>query len=79
MLSCQNQSLASEFTQRVIIQEVIFQHGDGSTSTITNPRVDANVPASTYVVKGKPVKIAEPKAPSLAIISTLIPSVVEQG
>ena len=40
------------------VEEVVLHKSDGTTAIITNPRVDANIPAQTYVVRGKPVPSA---------------------
>ena len=37
------------------IEEVILHKSDGTTATITNPKVEANIPGQTYVIRGKPV------------------------
>eukprot|EP00009_Paramoeba_aestuarina_P006277 CAMPEP_0201523562 /NCGR_PEP_ID=MMETSP0161_2-20130828/20318_1 /ASSEMBLY_ACC=CAM_ASM_000251 /TAXON_ID=180227 /ORGANISM="Neoparamoeba aestuarina, Strain SoJaBio B1-5/56/2" /LENGTH=99 /DNA_ID=CAMNT_0047922719 /DNA_START=28 /DNA_END=327 /DNA_ORIENTATION=+ len=37
------------------IDEVIFHKSDGTTATVRNPRVDANIPGAAFVVRGKAV------------------------
>ncbi|KNH04056.1 basic transcription factor 3a [Perkinsela sp. CCAP 1560/4] len=38
------------------VEEVTFHRSDGTSATIRNPRVEANIPGSAFVIRGKPVQ-----------------------